>query len=526
MGTNPLILAETPLPYSLGHPRDLGLSIAPRDLPSQYEDDNDDDEGWPEEIFTLSSSQVALLPAGVDTNGLLSRTRFSAFTHRAFHFDSIRKRFRSNFIRQAPSQVPLQVSPTLPPKTLAYMSQSEGALKILFGGEPRPPGLIQPLMEQISSLEIYELGGFKDLLKVLPGFPQSMSNLHSLKIASSSQEPYPTFPPGDPFIHPSAQKLYSMEKIPPHQSFPKTLKCLTLNWIPLYQSFLNIGTLTKFTLYDTAFVHSLDTLLNFLEGNAHLEHVQLKIDFKDDLPSLKRQAPIKNKLQYLSVKCWKVEAIKALVSHIPIQTGGTLKIYSYDLSKGLGDIFPDIHTMHSTNLSSPTHMCYVPTWKMQFCGPNGSFMFYAVPGHGWDSKQLSPLLSFQTIQELHLQDFTVPSLSLLPALQVLVIDEPILFRIKSKPCMLFASLQSSAPSSLKKLIFQLHEFTEDFMKQLTEFALHCQDNGPGLDYVSIICRDKYCFPGPSLVGTLKQYVLNVELQVLDSSCLPNFVYVH
>lgn len=328
-------------------------------------------------------------------------------------------------------------------------------------------------------------------MKTFPYFPRSMPNLHSLtKSRPFLQEHLPP-PPGDPF------KL-----------FPPTLKYLSLNEIPLYQSLLNIRSLTKFTLSDPAFACPLDTLLTFLEDNASLKHVELYITFATS-PSSRRQAPIKNQLHHLLVKSTRVEDIQALISYIPLQQGGALKIISCDFDVGWENILPDINTVYSKNLLSPTYLWYNPG-TVQLSGPNGSFQLYGPSKPEQNLTGLSPL-SFGDIQELHLElpGSVFPDFSLFPTLNFLTVD----YNGNSNMLHNFlTSLLSPESCSLKTLTFQLCVlYPGDFMGQLIQFASNCKNMSAGLDHIVIICRDQDKFPSSDLVTMLGKYVQDVKL---------------
>lgn len=364
-------------------------------------------------------------------------------------------------------------------------------------------GLIKPHIKRTASLKIYQLRRLEDLLEAFPDFPQAMPALCRLKISPSSD-----FTPlsDDPF-----------------KSFPASLKHLSLAAIPLYKSILKIRTLTKFTLGDPAFAHPLDTLLTFLEANVSLKHVKLKIRFKNP-PSSKRQCPIGNQLHHLSLNCETLEDIKALISQISIEKGGTLKISCFT-HKESQDALQEICKIQSTTLSSPTHMrCNRMDW-IQLSGPNGNFELEGICRPVWDLTRLPPL--FKTVQELHLQEIIISDLSIFPALQVLAID----YNGKDALCPLFSSsfLLSEQSSSLKTLVFQLLQFSECFMRQLIQFVSKHRDiMSMGLDQVIIICRDKDQFPSDNMLGILKlkEYVLDFKLRVMGSADQPKVVNMH
>ena len=177
--------------------------------------------------------------------------------------------------------------------------------------------LLAPYIQNIVTLTLSEIGSLEDLMQTVPNFPHSTPNLQSLKISLEDDE-------RDLDI-----------SIDPFQPFSSTLRSLALFDIPLYPTFLNLRTLTEFTLCDGAFTLPLDTLLTMLEENRGLERVDLSIGFTDpDLHSSQRRAPISNRLQHLSVSFFKAEDARALISGIPIQRGANLELQSFDATVG------------------------------------------------------------------------------------------------------------------------------------------------------------------------------------------------
>ena len=346
---------------------------------------------------------------------------------------------------------------------------------------------IQPHIQKIGLLETTQLRKFEDLTEIFPDFPQSTPSLHSLVVSILDNRIY-TPPIDDPF-----------------KPFPSTLRCLSLSNVPPYQSLLSIRTLTKFTFQDHAFGHPLETLLTFLEENNSLKHVELSIEPTDPLTS-SHPDPIRSQLQYLSVESMEEEVIRALITCLPLQEGGDLKITHRNFDGELQNIISDIHTKHPANLSSST--CLYLSYSracILLSGPNGSIEYSTFPGSA-DSLVLSPF-SFEHIQELHLQLFNgdkIHKLPLFPALKALTVD----YYDQT-----FDTLWPLLPSpdtspSLKTLTFRCEVFPRKFMKKLIGLSSGYKT---GLDHVIFVCH-RARPPNHRLVLKLKKYVLVVEIR--------------
>lgn len=384
---------------------------------------------------------------------------------------------------------------------LSLSRSQEAPLQIWFDMERQHPwfsDLIKHHIKKTSFLKV-ELTEFAELVATFPLSAQSMPELHSLEISLARLQ----------IDAPSSDD--------PFTSFPPSLRSLSLCFIPLYQSFLNIKTLTKFTLHDPEFALPLDILLAFLKKNSSLKHVELDINFTDS-PSSGCWAPVNNQLQYLSVTCGDVEHIQVLIHHIQLNDGGDLDITSYDNNKpGLEHILPEIHTMYPRILSSPTHMYCDNGKSIKLSGPNGSFKFYGPPTPKQDSTRL-PQLSFKYIQEAHFQLHgpELPNLSLFPALRALVID----YR-KDQPNTLITSLPSQAASPiLKTLVFRLITFPKKFMQELIQFASRRSKSlSTKLHCIIFVGWAKDQLPTDQL-HELRRHVSDIKFRVLNSEGLP------
>ena len=363
-----------------------------------------------------------------------------------------------------------------------------------------------PLFSQKTSIKLTQFE-MSNLMETFPDFPNSWPNLHSLEMEPLN----PIFQSNDLF-----------------KSFPPTLECLSLYNIPLYESVLNVKTLTKFALTNWTICYPLDILLKFLEGNHSLKHVKLHIEIQGFFKS-EKIVPIKNQLQSLIVRYHNVEDARALISNIPLQRGGNLKIISCDWDSGLNDILPEIHTMHSKNLLSPTYMHHWLGNHIKTSGPGGSFEFFGLSKLEEENLTGLSLLSFENIQELHLQpfQFRVPNFSHFPALKHLIVEYN-----EQEFSTLFASLQPPKPvslqslgfASLEKLGFWLSRCSEEFMEELATFVTNHQITAPGrLNCVVIICRKEDQLPSSHLVYKLKERV-SIKLEVLDQFELPRNLF--
>ena len=258
--------------------------------------------------------------------------------------------------------------------------------------------------QEIISLKLLNLEKIEDLIRSHPNFPQSMPRLQSLGVSVS----YLTErwgPSDDPF-----------------KSFPHTLECLSLERIPLYPSFCNLTSLTEFSIRDFAFIQPLDTLLDILEQNPSLKHVELRIGFKSSrLRVSKRRTRIMKELQHLTISSTKVKDIKALISRIHLVGGAdlevirvhdegassfkTLLLHIMNVMRFNGIQPPPPTSVQSAPFSEsepefrPTAMYYAhDRWYLKFLGQVGSFALTAHPSR--DLQGSSFPLSFENLPNL------------------------------------------------------------------------------------------------------------------------------
>ena len=304
----------------------------------------------------------------------------------------------------------------------------------------------------------------------LPGFMKEMTSLSSLEIVSSTggegQSPSPD-DDDDPFHN---------------VKFPETLASLTLTHTHLYQPFRKIKTLTKLVLCDYQFPYSLDILLDFLEGNPLLQHVELSIssvssNSKWYMCKSKRENPIRLKdVELLSVTGIHYVDIKAMVSFISIPKDAVLKILPLNQTRHgqnhipLGQFFKVIG-----NVTQPTYMYADYTnGHVKLSGPVRRI---EVQGIDDDSmfRLLSYLASLDFIQKLHLivqtpADLRPIHLPLLHNLKTLIIKvgvytEITLSRSSISPATFLLAGIGAAPSweiqgSIEKMWTSAHNVVE------------------------------------------------------------------
>lgn len=357
--------------------------------------------------------------------------------------------------------------------------------------------LITPYVHNVETLEFSNLITVDDLKRTLPHFPQTMPNLRLLDLSLSKLSP-----DWD-------------SSIDPFGIFPPTLTHLFLYDIPLYPSFLNLRTLTELTLHNYKFDLPLDTILTILEENRSLERVLLRIFFMKPFLHSQRQAPIRNKLRYLSVTYYSVEDANALIPHIPLQRGANLEIDCRDENAGLNTFLPCISATYLGNLASTTRMESCER-SFRMLGPNGSFSFSGLSVSEVPLVGLFPL-SFANVREFFLrypeQRGSVISprifhLSPFPALETLAIEHD-----TNASTTLSALLSTPASSpSLKTLAFLNCNLSEDFMKELARFASNRKNTVSASLHRVVIVHPGAKFPSASSIRTLGRRVPLVDVR--------------
>ena len=314
--------------------------------------------------------------------------------------------------------------------------------------------------------------------------------------------------------------------IDPFESLTHTLRHLSLIGVPLYPSFLDLRTLTEFTIYDSRCNLHLDAFLDFLEGNRSLTRADIRIRFiEPSLHSSRRQAAIRNQLHCLRIACFDVLDGKALISKIALTKGAVLEV---DLRRGFGivmgvnDLLSGISTTHLSNLQSPTFMQYHvhTTRTIQLFGPNGTASFTG-------DSYLDPLfvefprLPLTNVRRFHLDthgwELIRPSpgprvfhhLSSFPTLETFTIGrETDLLRLLSP----LLSNPSASPF-LKTLGFQDCILTEGFMGELTRFASNRKNTASAWICRVVIADLEGESPSIASINALKECVPIVDIRI-------------
>ena len=363
---------------------------------------------------------------------------------------------------------------------------------------PKFVDLITPYIHNAETLEFVNLKTVDDLKRTLPNFPRTMPNLRSLDL--SIQEDSPDWDP----------------TIDPFGLFSPSLRHLLLYDIPLYPSFLNLKTLTEFTLHDYNFNLHLDTLLTILEENCSLERVFLWIWFMD--PSLldsRRRALVGNQLRHLSVTYHNVGDARALISRIPLHRGAILEIDSLDRSAELNDLLSGISTAHLGNLASPTRMESYER-NIRLLGPNGEFSFHSLSVLEMPFVRPFPL-SLTSVREMHLgcpeqRASTITPRAFhpspFPALEALAIknDTNVLVTLS-----VLLSAPASSPS-LKTLAFLDCNLSGDFMEELTRFVSNRKKTPSAWLHRVVIIHSGERFPSAASICALGKHVPVVDVR--------------
>jgi hypothetical protein len=372
-----------------------------------------------------------------------------------------------------------------------------------FKADPGAFGLIIPYIRNIDTLHVYDLPGIEELTRALPDFPRSTPNLRSLTLLCT----YTIVRPWD-------------RTVDPFESFPHTLKHLSLFNIPLYSSVLNLRNLTDLTLRYHTFDGHLDTLLTFLEQNRSLERATLDIRFTESpLRQSRRHAVVKSRLQLLSIPCNNPMNAHALISNITLGRGAHLEISSLDQSTGLNDILSGISTGHLSNLSSPAFLEYRSYPRnIRLHGRNGRLSFSCTLSSGVPFVEF-PLFSLTDVREFRLEHRTPGRLrssltppvfdpSTFPALETLAVecDTDVLH-------FLSALLPNpSALPALKTLAFLNCVITEDLMEKLTRFASDREGTALARLYHVVIVHEDGRFPSAASIHALGKHVPLVDVR--------------
>ena len=367
--------------------------------------------------------------------------------------------------------------------------------------DPRLTALITPYIQNTEALFVHNISTIRELAQVLPDFPRSMPNLQALELAS------------DPVLaHHVEREFVSAEPLG-QPTF--TLTHLSLSFVPLYPSLQRLTTLTNLTLRNYMIDLHIDTLLDFLEANRALEHVDLgfrftRLPFRDS----RHQVGIVNRLRSLSICFGCVAGGNALISRIPLQKGARLEIRSQDWNAGLSEVLCGISVTHFSNLQSPTSMEYRPDdGTIQLLGPNGSFIFHGNPHF---SKlplfQHTGIKGFRLVRRpLRPRDFqtrtTFPPLTL-QALETLAVEGEVAI-----PYLLSALFADpSAFPSLKTLVFFDCRLDEACMKTLTKFVSDRKNTTSARLYRVVVISPGRNLPSVSSIDTLREHVPVVDVR--------------
>ena len=364
------------------------------------------------------------------------------------------------------------------------------------------PDLLVPYIQNTQTLDAEPLSAM-ELKRFLPNFPQSMPNLRFLALSTSQI---------------SWDRL-----IDPFEAFVPALNSLSLTYIPLYLSLLQLRTLTELNICDLRFNLHLDTLLDFLEENCSLTSASMKIRFTGpSLRSSRRRAAIENRLRYLRIACYDVTDGQALISSIALSKGAEL-VFSCrpfgGVNPTVNDVLSGISTTHFSNLLSPTCMkYYVGTVRtVLLFGPNGTASFGCVNSDipFVEFRQL-PLTSVRYLSLGALESVlsSGPLLfhhfSSFPALETFTIDHSVdlshLSVLLSNP---------SASPSLKALGFRGCILTEEFMEELTRFAADRKNTGSAWLHRVVIVHWEGKFPSIASIRKLESHVPVVDVRIAE-----------
>ena len=301
---------------------------------------------------------------------------------------------------------------------------------------------------------------------------------------------------------------------------------LSLIGIPLYPSFLSLGTLTELIIYDPRCNLHLDILLDFLERNCLLTRADIRIRFiEPSLRSSRRRAAISNQLHYLRIACFDPMDGKALLSGIALSKGAELEVdccRGFGIVMGVDDILSGTSTTHLSNLRSPIFMEYRVhnTRVIQLLGPNGTSTFIG-ESHLQPLFVEFPRFTLTNIRRFHLNtrgwELIRPSpgprvfhhLSSFPALETLTIGwETDLFRLLSP----LLSNPSSSPS-LETLAFLNCDLSEEFVEGLIRFASDRKNTTSARLHHVVIVHWEEKFPSIASIRNLEEHIPIVDVRV-------------
>ena len=303
--------------------------------------------------------------------------------------------------------------------------------------------------------------------------------------------------------------------IDPFESSAYALRYLKLTNVPLYPSFLNLKTLTELDIRDRWCDLHLDTFLDFLEENRSLTSARLEIRFtQDSLRSSQRPVAIRNQLQYLQITSDEPMDSRALISGIALSKGAELALncsQPRNTRVGVQDVLSGISTTHLSNIPSPAFMRYrVHPRAIELHGPNGAASFYS------SSDPYSPLVEFPLLPLADIRRFHLEAcgadllhcLSSFPALETFAIERETdlshLSALLSNP---------SASPSLKTLAFLDCVLTEEFMKELIQFASDRKNTASAWLHRVVIIHQDGILPDIASIRGLEEHVPVVDARI-------------
>ena len=364
--------------------------------------------------------------------------------------------------------------------------------------------LINPYIKNTDTLYLQSDSSEEEFEQTLQSFLPSMQSLRSLTLVNGNLGIDGWGWTNDPF-----------------SSLPPSLTHLSLINIPLYPSFLHIGTLTSFSLLGFEFNLHIDTLLDFLEANQSLESAILSVVFpQTSLRSSQRREAIKNQLRNLTIYSLHAADNNAFIAQIAVQKGANLEICIHDPNVGLNDVRSTVSQPHLLNLRSPTFMEYHPEKRnTRLLGPNGCFSLTippsaSVPFEEFVLLPLDDIRTFHLIRCLHTQFGPIPTPEVFPpfpfpALETLIVEhEPALSQLFS---ILFH--KPFASPSLKSLAFLDCDIDESFMDELIRFSSRRKKTKSAWLYRVVIVNSKGTLPRFASIDRLGKYVPVVDVRL-------------
>ena len=384
----------------------------------------------------------------------------------------------------------------------------EITIRAVYPGEPGFlfHRILEPYIQNTRTLAVTFLSTVEEFTEMFPNFPRSMPKLELLKLAQSNEDD---------------QMEYDDWSIDPFQPFTSTLKSLSLDRIPLYPSLLGIRTLTELSLTYDASALTLDTFLDFLEGNHSLKCADLDITFNDPPPS-NPQRQILNQLQYLTVASMQPMHARALATSIPLRRGAHLKIsiHSDDIV-AMNDIIPNVFTTHLLSPPAPTFFQLENGWyrtKILLRGPGGELSIRKHLGREDPLSDLHPLplinvrefrLVHPNTTKTNIPVFHPP---LLPSLEALTIECNIECEIDVRRVLSILLSNPTSSPLLKTLAFLNCPLPEELIEELTGFASERKKTlTSAWLYRVLIVRQDGKFPSAASISKLKRYVRVVDV---------------